>query len=241
MGKMLFTKDYEKFFVNDKDLHTKYGYIKIEDINKAKDGDTLLTNLNKEMIVLDPTFADLYSKIKRGAQIVSRKDVGIIITETGIGKDSVVLDAGAGSGALCCFLAHIAKKVITYEKREDFAQIVEKNIKFLNLKNITLKVKDIYDGIDETEFDVITLDLDKPWVVVPHAIKALKSGGFLVSYSPTVPQVMDFINALKTEKSLIHIKTVEILEREWEYIERKVRPMTRMMGHTGFITFVRRL
>ena len=71
--------------------------------------------------------------------------------------------------------------------------------------------------------------------------KALKNHGFLVSYSPTIPQVMDLIEEVKKHKELIYLETVEIIERHWEFSERKVRPKSQQIGHSGFLTFVRRL
>ena len=38
-------------------------------------------------------------------------------------------------------------------------------------------------------FDRLVLDLPEPWQVVPHAAKALRSGGIYLSFVPTVPQV----------------------------------------------------
>ena len=108
-----------------KDLHTQYGFVKKEDLKAAKDGSVVKSNTGKEFFVFEPSFIDVYRKIKRDAQIIPLKDVGYIIAETGINKESRILDAGAGSGALSCFLAGIAKEVITYDIREDFIKIVK--------------------------------------------------------------------------------------------------------------------
>ena len=241
--KILITKEGKKIYVRDfsKDVHTQYGFIKKEDLKKAKDGSILTTNTKTEMSVFSPSFIDLYKKIRRGAQIVSPKDIGIIIAETGINKKSKIVDAGSGSGALSCFLANIAKEVITYDIREDFIKIVQDNIKFLNLKNIKIKNKDIYKGIDEKNVDLITLDVPEPWKAIKPAKESLKLGGFLVSYSPSIPQTIDFVNEIKKEKSFVHLKTVEIIEGEWEIEDRRVRPKTRGISHTGFLSFVRKI
>ena len=71
--------------------------------------------------------------------------------------------------------------------------------------------------------------------------KALKIGGFLVSYSPSVPQVMDFVNIISKNKEFLILKTIEVIERKWEVDERKVRPVSQSIGHSGFLTFVRRV
>jgi len=239
--KILITKQGKKFYVKDlnQDVHTQFGFVKSEDLKKSN---TLVkTNTDKELHLIGPSFIDLYKKIKRGAQIIPLKDIGLIISETGIGKESRILDAGAGSGALACFIANIAKEVVTYEIREDFAEIVESNIKFLGLKNIKLKRKDIYNEIEEKNIDVAILDLPEPWKALESCEKALNSGGFVVSYSPSVPQMMDFTNEIKKSNNFVYLKSVEIIEREWEVEERKVRPKSRGIGHSGFLSFARKV
>jgi tRNA (adenine57-N1/adenine58-N1)-methyltransferase catalytic subunit len=230
-----------RFYIRDleKDYHTQFGFLKSDDLKKARDGDVLLSNTNKEFVIFSPFFIDKYRKIKRGAQIIPLKDMGSIISETGISKDSKVLEAGAGSGAVTCFLAHICKKVYSYEIRDDFFKIVSENLEGLGIKNVSLKKKDIYLGISEKGLDAIIFDLPEPWKALPHARNALKIGGFLVSYSPTVPQTMDFVNSLTQD--FIHVKTIEIMEREWEVEGRKVRPRSMSIGHSGFMSFVRRI
>ena len=241
MVKILMTKEGRKFYAESgKDFHCQYGFVKAKDLRK-KDGSKVISNTNKEFTIFTPGFIDLYRRIKRGAQIVSLKDIGQIIAITGIGKNSVVVDAGAGSGALACFLAHLAKKVITYDIRDDFIEIVRKNKEFLSLKNLTIKNKNIYEGIDEKNVDLITLDLPEPWMAIDSCEKALKPGGFLVSYSPSIPQVTDFVNGIRKNKNFVYLKTMELIQREWEVEERRVRPMTQGIGHTGFLVFVRRV
>ena len=240
MMKVLISKN-DKFLVKDtsKDYHTKHGFFKKEDLKKSGKG--IKTNTGKEFSIFNPFFIDLYRKIKRDAQIIPLKDIGLIVAETGISNKSKVVDAGSGSGALCCFLASIAKEVTTYDIREDFIEIVNYNIKFLNLKNIKIKNKNIYDGIDEKNIDIIVLDLPEPWNAIEAAKNALKAGGFLVSYSPTIAQTADFVNAVNKDENFAHIKTSEIIEREWEIDARKVRPKSQQIGHSGFVSFVRRI
>ena len=241
MAKVLMNKLGKRFLVKDisKDMHTQFGYFKKEDL-KAKNG-RIKTNTGKEFAIFDAYFIDLHKKIKRDAQIIPLKDIGLIVSETGVNKKSKVVDAGSGSGALACFLANIAKEVTTYEIREDFIEIVKNNIKFLNLKNVKIKNKNVYDGIDEKNVDLVTLDLPEPWKALESAEKALKPGGFLVSYSPTIPQVMDFVNEVRKNDNFAYLKTSEIIEREWEVEERKVRPRSQAIGHSGFLSFARKI
>ena len=240
--KVLMTKQGKKFFAKDlsQDLHTQYGMVKSHDL-KAKDGSVVKSNTSREFYIFEPQFIDLYKKIRRDAQIIPLKDIGFIVAETGINRASKVLDAGSGSGALACFLAGIAKEVITYEIREDFIEVVQANIKFLGLKNIKIKNIDIYNEIEDKDVDAIILDLPEPWKAIESCSGALKPGGFLVSYSPSIPQVADFVNALKKNENFVCLKTAEITEREWEVEDRKVRPKTKGLGHSGFLSFARKV
>ena len=241
--KILITKQGRKFYAKDlsQDLHTQYGFIRKEDLKKAKEGDLLKSNTNREFYIFNPQFIDLYRKIKRDAQIIPLKDIGFIIAETGINKSSKVLDAGSGSGALACFLAATAKEVITYEIREDFIEIVKSNIEFLGLKNVKIKNIDIYQKIDDKNIDVVILDLPEPWKAIENCSKALKAGGFLVSYSPSIPQIADFVNAIRKNEDFVYLKTLEVTEREWEVEDRKVRPKSKGLGHSGFLSFARKV
>ncbi|MBI4980526.1 hypothetical protein HZC30_03150 [Candidatus Woesearchaeota archaeon] len=108
-----------------------------------------------------------------------------------------------------------------------------------NLSNITLKQEDIYKGVDETELDLLTLDLAEPWKVIPHAEKALKTGAFLVTYLPNLTQVQRFVEDCKKTKIKV-VETVELLERKWKIEGKILRPEFEMLGHTGFLVIGRK-
>jgi tRNA (adenine57-N1/adenine58-N1)-methyltransferase len=228
-----------KFYSKGGDLHTQYGFVSEKDIKTAKLGDKLKTNKDVNLYMIPPSFIDVYTKIKRLAQIIPLKDIGAIITETGMDKNSKVLDAGSGSGGLACFLAHLVKKMYTFDIRDDHIDVVKKNKEFLGLKNLEVKKGDIYDGVKVKDVDVMILDVPEPWRVLPVAKDVLKVGGFIVSYSPHMPQVVDFVNDARKDPHYIYLKTVEINEREWEIDGRKVRPMGSRINHSGFLSFAR--
>jgi len=236
--RVLINKEKDAFYIKElnKDFHTQFGVIKSKDLNKNK----LKTNTGKNFFSFDPQFIDLYDNKKRNAQIILKKDIGIIIAETGIGKDSVIVEAGGGSGALSCFLANIAKKVVSYEIREEFIKTIQENIQSMNLENIEIKNKDIKD-IDEKNVDAVILDLLEPEKYVKKCLNAVKEGGFLVAYTPSVTQVISFVESVKKINDAVYLKTIEIIERKWK-IEGKIsRPEFNMLGHTGFLSFVRKL
>ena len=224
----------------NEDYHCQFGAVGKGQLKKVKNGGLVKSNSGFRLYAFKPSFIDLYRKIKRAPQIIPLKDVGVIITETGIGWNSVVVDAGTGSGALALFMANVAKKVVSYEIRQDFAAIAAENAKFLKIKNLKIKNADVSRGIDEKNADAVILDLAEPWKVTEAACAALKAGGHLVSYSPTTPQVSDFIASLK-KNGFLHVKTVELIQREWEFNERIVRPKSQPIGHSGFITFARKV
>ena len=240
--KILLADSGRKFFVKDleHDFHTQFGYVTAAALKKAKPGAILKTNTGTELVALAPQFIDLYQKIARGPQVITPKDIGTIIAETGIGKTSTVVDAGGGSGALTFFLAHLCRKVTTYEVRSDFARLLEGNKALLGMKNITIKNKDVCQGIDEKNLDLITLDLPEPWHALVHATQALKPGGFLVTYNPSITQAAQLVEAVKQSRGMQYLKTKEVLERKWEIDGRKVRPYNRMLAHTGFLVFCRK-
>jgi tRNA (adenine57-N1/adenine58-N1)-methyltransferase len=162
---------------------------------------------------------------------------------SGIGPGSQVVEAGTGTGALTIALAHYVKpegRVYSYEVREEFLETAEKNLKRAGLADyVKLKNKDITIGIDEKELDAVVLDMATPWLVVPHAYNALKPCGTIVSFSPTIDQVVRTVEALK-ENSFIDVETVECLMRGMQIEKGKTRPQTLMTAHTGYITFARK-
>ncbi len=219
------------------DLHTNFGVIKE---NELKKGGKLKSHSGTNFTVHPTTYPDIINKIKRGPQTLLAKDIAIILFYTGVNKDYKVVDAGTGCGLLAASIGRIAKEVTTYELNESSIKIAEHNLKFLDVKNVKIKNKNIYEGINEKKLDLVTLDLPEPWQVLAHAEKALKPGGFLVAYLPTITQVSKLVDRAD-DYDFVVTNTIEILEREWYVEGRKVRPKSQMQGHTAFLVFLRRL
>jgi len=163
----------------------------------------------------------------------------MVMAKTGINRDSKIVDAGGGSGSLCLSLANICKEITVYEINPEHYDIIAKNIKLFGMNNVHLKQGSIYNGIKETNLDLINLDLPEPWQVIEHAEKALKLGGHLVVYLPNLNQVKMFIDSTKRSKINV-IETLELIERTWKIEDRIMRPEFQMLGHTGFLIFCRR-
>ncbi len=245
---LLLSKSLKSFLVDRrKDFHSNFGMIKKDSLEKVTPGDIVKTNTGKEFFVLNPEFYDLYDKIKRRAQIIPRKDIGLIIANTLIGKDDICIDAGSGTGALAIVLAKYCKKVFSFDIREDHQKIAKKNAEVLGVKNIEFVIGDIYDKefvnsiIKGVKASLLTLDIPEPWRAIETAKSALKTGGFIATYTPTIIQNADFVNGLKNHSEFIHLKTINLMEQQWEIDGRRIRPKNWSIYHSGFISFARKV
>ncbi|NYB52000.1 MAG: tRNA (adenine-N1)-methyltransferase [Methanobacteriaceae archaeon] len=241
--KILISERGKKFMAGSDDLHTDQGYIKSDDIEKSSPGDVLLTHLGHEFHVVEANINDYIELMDRRCSIILPKDLGVMAAYTGLGSGQRVVEAGTGAGAATIFLGNMVGEnghVYTYELREDFSQIAEKNVKGWGLENVTIKCKNVNEGIDEKDVNLVFLDLPKPWEVIEHARAALKPGGYLVAYTPYIDQVKLFTRILK-KREFNHIKSLECLVREIEVRDKGVRPSTRMTGHTGYLSFGRKI
>jgi tRNA (adenine57-N1/adenine58-N1)-methyltransferase len=226
-----------------KTFHTHKGYVKLDELIGKKFGVAFQSSLGIEFTALKPTLEDYIMKSSRKTQITYPKDIALIVMFSGIGPGSRVAESGTGTGALTTALAHYVKpngKVYTYEYREEFQKNAEKNLKRANLLDyVELKSGDVTAGIEKRDLDAVILDLAVPWLVVPHAYEALKPSGTLVSFSPTIDQVVKTVEALK-ENNFVFIETVECMMRAMQVERGKTRPHTMMTGHTGYITHARK-
>ena len=226
-----------------KTFHTHKGFIKFDDLIGREYGSSILSSLGVEFVALKPLLHDYVMKSVRKTQITYPKDIALIVMFSGIGPGSHVVEAGTGTGALTTALAHYVKpdgRIYSYEIREEFLRAAEKNLRRAGLIDfVELKNKDITAGIDEMDVDAVILDLATPWLVVPHAYTALRPCGTIVSFSPTVDQVVKTAEALK-ENGFVDTETVECLMRGMQIERGKTRPQTLMTGHTGYITFARK-
>ncbi|MEM3883542.1 tRNA (adenine(57)-N(1)/adenine(58)-N(1))-methyltransferase TrmI [Candidatus Micrarchaeum sp.] len=180
-----------------------------------------------------------YNKMKRAPQVILPKDIGIIIAYSGVNRESVCVDAGTGSGWLAVGLARIAKKVISYELREDFIKIAEKNKAMENLQNLEIRHGDITKDLKEKNVDIITLDMPSSEKAIPRARKALKENGVIVGYTPHMEQVVKF--AAKLEKSgFTDIRTYECILRDMLVRPEGMRPSTKGVWHTAYLVFAKK-
>ncbi len=225
-------------------FHTHKGYIKFDDVIGKEFGSTLTSSLGAQFTILKPILTDYIMKSSRNTQILYPKDAALIIMFSGIGPGSKVIESGTGTGALTTAIAHYIKpngKVHSYDIREESQKTAEKNLKRSgHIDFVELKLKDVTLGIDERDADSVILDLAVPWLVVPHAYEALKPSGTLVSFSPTIDQVVKTTETLR-EHNFVNIETFECIMRGMQIERGKTRPQTLMTGHTGYITHARKV
>jgi tRNA (adenine57-N1/adenine58-N1)-methyltransferase len=226
-----------------KSFHTHKGFIQLDDLVGKEYGTRIASSMGVEFIALKPTLRDYIFKMQRKTQISYPKDIALILVFSGVGPGSRVVEAGTGTGALTSALAFYVKpagKVYSYEIRREFMDMALKNLKRAGVSEyVDLKNKDITEGIDEKDVDAVVLDMATPWMVIPQAYSALKGSGALVSFSPTIDQVIKTVDALK-EEGFVDIETIECLVRSMQVELGKTRPQTLMIGHTGYITFARK-
>lgn len=231
-------KDFKYFVKEDKDVHTEVGVIKADDINQAGFGGLVKSNLGKEFYILPSSFSDKFENIKRGAQIITPKDAGVIIAETGIGKDSIVVEAGTGSGGLSCMLANVVKEVYSYDLSPEAVELGKKNADMFGLKNVTFEVVDLKENAPKKEVDLVVLDMPESEKAIPNAFKMLKVGGYLIGYMPQITQVQQFV--LSLGEDFLLEKVCETIQREWVITDRITRPEYQMLGHTAFLVIARK-
>ena len=218
------------------DVSTQYGTIAAQDINQAPEGGVVKSHTGKEFIVTKPNFNDKYKKIKREAQIITFKDAGVILATAGLGPETVVAEAGSGSGALTCFLARHCKHVHSYDVNEEHLAVAKHNAQELGFTNVTFKQHDITQGIP-VQADALILDMPEPWKVLEHA-KDLQVGATIVTYTPSATQLQRTRHAAE-DYGLQHIRSVEVSERHWMVRDQAVRPTSKNVAFTAFLGFYR--
>ncbi len=226
------------------EFHTHSGPVAHGDILGREEGVTVRSSLGARYTAVRPTLAEVVLKMPRGAQVIYPKDLGPLLIMADVFPGARVFESGLGSGAMSMALLRAGAVVTGYEVREDFAERARTNVAaFLGpgvLERYHTSVRDTYEGIDASGLDRVVLDLPEPWRVVKHAGAALRPGGILVAYLPTIGQVAQLRDAL-AGSGFGMAETVEVLQRGWHVEGPSVRPDHRMVGHTGFLTSTRLL
>jgi tRNA (adenine57-N1/adenine58-N1)-methyltransferase catalytic subunit len=228
----------------DKKLHTHLGIIDVSTTIGMEYGSAVRTTEGKLIFLIEPTIHDFIMKSERKTQIVYPKDFGYIAARTGLKNGSKVLEVGTGSGALTTFMASIVKPdghIYSFDVNSEFMEIAKGNLEKAGMvKYVTIHQHDPHQGIDVRDADVATVDLGDPWTVVDQVYSALKGSGAFVAVCPTMNQIEKTATELK-KSGYADIECVELMIRNIEAREGMTRPSMRMIGHTTYLLFARKV
>ena len=226
------------------------GFIDHDDMIGRPDGQVITTEEGRQFQILRPLQVDYVMSMPRGAAVVYPKDAGTIVHYADIFPGAVVVEAGAGSGALSMALLNAVGErgtLISVERREEFAQIARDNVELwfgTPHPAWDLRVNDLADELNampESSVDRVVLDMLAPWENLDAVAHALVPGGVLCCYIATVTQMSRLIEDLRSSQNFTDPIAWETLSREWHVDGLAVRPEHRMVAHTGFLMIARRL
>ncbi len=242
---MIVSSDHKYLFIRmeaGEELQTHRGILKHDDIIGIPWGSEIRSHLDMRFYVLEPTLRDLLLHIKRRSQIIYPKDIGYILLRLSIAPGKTVVEAGTGSGSLTLALAWIVGpegKVISYDRRADMQNLARKNLERVGLEDrVELKRKDIEEGFEETGIEALFLDLPTPEQYLGQARAALAAGGVLGIIVPTTNQVTDILQGISRHAFEL-IDVCEIALRFYKPVPERLRPVDRMVAHTGYLIFAR--
>lgn len=220
------------------------GSIQHDDLIGRPLGRTVYTHQHHPFLVLEPSTHDLIHEIPRTTQIIYSKDAAQIVLRLSLYAGRTVVEAGTGSAGLTLVLARAVMPtghVFSYETRPDSFEMARSNLEQLELlPYVTLYNEDIGSGFHEREVDAVFLDLREPSNFLDHAWAALKGSGFLGVLVPTVNQVSDLVAGLKS-RPFGDLRVEEIIERPWKPVPERLRPEDRMVAHSAFLVFARKI
>ena len=230
-------------------FHTHRGSLAHDDLIGRPEGSVVVSSGGTAYVALRPLLADYTLSMTRGAAVVYPKDAGQILALADIFAGARVVEAGAGSGALSCWLLRAVGEtglLVSYERRADFADIARGNVERFfgephpawQLRVAELGGEDVIDG---APFDRVVLDMLAPWDCVGTVARALLAGGVLACYVATVTQLSTTVEAIRGHGGFDEPAAWESLIRDWHADGLAVRPEHRMVGHTGFVVTARRL
>ncbi|MGH3275204.1 MAG: tRNA (adenine-N1)-methyltransferase [Streptosporangiaceae bacterium] len=234
-------------------FHTHRGGVAHDDLIGQPEGSLVLSSGSTPYIALRPLLADYTVSMSRGAAVVYPKDAAQVLAMADIFPGATVIEAGAGSGALSCWLLRAIGeegRLISYERRPDFAAIAQANVERyfggphpawqLTIGDLPATAGGL-PGDLAGDTDRIVLDMLAPWEHVAAAAAGLVPGGVLCCYVATTTQLARTVTALREHGSFAEPAAWETMERGWHVEGLAVRPQHRMVGHTGFLITARRL
>ena len=230
-----------------KEWHTHKGWIVHNDLIGLPEGSVVSTSAGLKFTAFKPLLGDFVLSMPRGATIVYPKDAAMILGVADVFPGAKVIEAGVGSGALTISLLRAIGEngtLCSFERREDFAQIATENVEtYFGFKpnNWHLSVGSVQESNTEKKFDRVILDMLAPWECVSFAADVLRPGGVFLAYVATTTQLSATADSLKEDGRFTEPLSSETIVRDWHHEGLAVRPMQRMIGHTGFLIVSRRM
>ena len=250
-------------------FHTHRGSLAHDDLIGRPEGSVIVSSGGTAYVALRPLLADYTLSMARGAAVVYPKDAGQILAQADIFTGARVLEAGAGSGALSCWLLRAVGEsglVVSYERRADFADIARRNVELYfggphpawrlivgDLPAGPVAPDGSPGGLEGPDhpgqpggaygggYDRVILDMLAPWEYADTTAAALIPGGLVCCYVATTTQLARTVEALRGQGSFAEPAAWETLQRGWHVDGLAVRPEHHMIGHTGFLVTARRL
>ncbi|HWU33042.1 MAG TPA: tRNA (adenine-N1)-methyltransferase [Marmoricola sp.] len=233
-----------------KRFHTNRGGIDHDDLIGRDEGFTITSTSGGEYLVFRPLLSEFVVSMPRGAAVVYPKDAAQIVAMADIYPGAVVVEAGAGSGALSCSLLRAIGpegRLFSFERREEFRDVARRNVtQFFGGEHPawTLTLGDLVEELPkvaEGSVDRVVLDMLAPWECVDAVAHALAPGGMVIGYVATTTQLSRFTETLRAHGEFTEPQPWETLVREWHVEGLAVRPSHKMNGHTGFLVTSRRM
>jgi tRNA (adenine57-N1/adenine58-N1)-methyltransferase len=227
-------------------FHTHRGSLAHDDLIGKPEGSVVTSAGGTTYIALRPLLADYTVAMSRGAAVVYPKDAAQIVGMADIFPGARVVEAGAGSGALSCWLLRAVGEdglVYSFERRPDFAEIAAANVEryFGGQHPAWRLIVGELNPAGAKDTDRVVLDMLAPWEHAGTAAGMLIPGGLLCCYVATTTQLARTVTAIRDQGNFAEPAAWETMQRGWHVDGLAVRPEHRMVGHTGFLVTARRL
>jgi tRNA (adenine57-N1/adenine58-N1)-methyltransferase catalytic subunit len=226
------------------DFQSHRGVLQHDDLIGRPWGSQVFSHMGAPFFLLQPSIADILNDLPRTTQILYPKDLGYILIMMGVAPGQRVMEAGTGSGSLTIALATAVGpegRVISYEQKQDTQNLARKNLERVGLASrVDFKLRDIKEGFDESDADAFFLDVQNPFDYIGQVRAALKPGGFFGTILPTFNQVEKTLHAMK-KHNFAFVDVSELLLRFYKADPNRIRPTDRMVAHTGFLLFARKI
>jgi tRNA (adenine57-N1/adenine58-N1)-methyltransferase len=230
-----------------KEWHTHKGWILHNDLIGLPEGSVVSTSAGLQFTAFKPLLGDFVLSMPRGATIVYPKDAAMIIGVADVFPGAKVIEAGVGSAALSISLLRAigpTGELTSFERREDFSDIARENVRtyFGTVPtNWNLNIGSVQESSTDKKYDRVILDMLAPWECISFAAEVLRPGGVFLAYVATTTQLSMTAEAIKEDGHFTEPLSSETIVRDWHHEGLAVRPMQRMIGHTGFLIVTRRM